>query len=90
MTVEACPRARLIAEVPGPDPGDRVYPVRLLAVTGTTLDVAGLDLADGTPVLDIKPYVPEFDAVAAERTGWLQAAAARVHRVRADARFDSR
>lgn len=64
--------------------------VRLLAVTGTTLHVAGLDLVDGTPVLDVKPYVPEFDAVAAERTGWLQAAAARVHQVRAEARFDSR
>jgi tRNA (adenine37-N6)-methyltransferase len=63
--------------------------VRLLAVAGTTLHVAGLDLVDGTPVLDIKPYVPEFDAVVAERTGWLHAAAARVHRVRADARFDS-
>jgi len=49
--------------------------------------VAGLDLLDGTPVLDIKPYVPEFDAVAAERTGWLAAAAGRVHRVRADERF---
>ena len=64
--------------------------VRLLAVTGTTLHVAGLDLVDGTPVLDIKPYVPEFDAVAAERTGWLNAAAGRVHRVRADGRFDTR
>jgi tRNA-Thr(GGU) m(6)t(6)A37 methyltransferase TsaA len=64
--------------------------VRLVAVEGTTLHVAGLDLVDGTPVLDIKPYVPEFDAVAAERTGWLHAAAARVHRVRADARFDAR
>jgi tRNA-Thr(GGU) m(6)t(6)A37 methyltransferase TsaA len=64
--------------------------VRLLAVAGTTLEVSGLDLVDGTPVLDIKPYVPEFDAVAAERTGWLHAAALRVHHVRADARFDSR
>jgi tRNA (Thr-GGU) A37 N-methylase len=39
-------------------------------------------------VLDIKPYVPEFDVIAAERTGWLHDAAARVRRVRADARFD--
>ncbi len=62
--------------------------VRLLAVRGATLDIAGVDLLDGTPVLDLKPYVPAFDAVAAERTGWLGRAAHRVHEVRADARFD--
>lgn len=61
--------------------------VRLLAVDGATLEVAGLDLLDGTPVLDIKPYVPAFDAFDAPRTGWLAAAAERVHRLRADARF---
>jgi tRNA (adenine37-N6)-methyltransferase len=63
--------------------------VRLLAVRGATLEIAGVDLVDGTPVLDIKPYVPAFDAVAAERTGWLERAAHRVHEVRADARFDT-
>ena len=63
--------------------------VRLLGVDGATLEVAGLDLLDGTPVLDLKPYVPAFDAVVAERTGWLHAAAPRVHQVRADARFDA-
>lgn len=62
--------------------------VRLLAVRGVTLDIAGVDLIDGTPVLDIKPYVPAFDVVAAERTGWLERGAPRVHEVRADARFD--
>lgn len=62
--------------------------VRLLAVCGATLEIAGVDLVDGTPVLDIKPYVPAFDVVAAERTGWLERGAPRVHDVRADARFD--
>jgi tRNA-Thr(GGU) m(6)t(6)A37 methyltransferase TsaA len=62
--------------------------VRLLAVRGATLEIVGVDLIDGTPVLDIKPYVPAFDTVAAERTGWLERAAQRVHEVRADARFD--
>lgn len=36
--------------------------VRLDDVTGTTLTIAGVDMLDGTPVLDIKPYVPEIDA----------------------------
>jgi len=62
--------------------------VRLLAVTGSTLEIAGVDLLDGTPVLDIKPYVPTFDSVSAERTGWLERAADRVHEVKADRRFD--
>lgn len=62
--------------------------LRLLSVDGGTLEVSGLDLLDQTPVLDVKPYVPEFDAIAAERTGWLADAAKRVHDTRADARFD--
>jgi tRNA-Thr(GGU) m(6)t(6)A37 methyltransferase TsaA len=51
--------------------------VRLLSVAGTTLEVHGLDLLDGTPVLDLKPYVPLFDCVEAERTGWLAGRAER-------------
>jgi tRNA-Thr(GGU) m(6)t(6)A37 methyltransferase TsaA len=62
--------------------------VRLIAVDGPILEIAGIDLLDGTPILDIKPYVPEFDAVAAERTGWLEHSAARVYGPRADARFE--
>jgi tRNA-Thr(GGU) m(6)t(6)A37 methyltransferase TsaA len=45
--------------------------VRLLRVEGTTLHVEGLDLIDGTPVIDIKPYVPYADAFADARAGWL-------------------
>jgi tRNA (adenine37-N6)-methyltransferase len=62
--------------------------VRLLSVSEATLQIAGVDLLDLTPVLDIKPYVPEFDAVDAERTGWLQDVADRVHSVKSDGRFD--
>jgi tRNA-Thr(GGU) m(6)t(6)A37 methyltransferase TsaA len=36
--------------------------VRLLGVTGNVLSVQGLDAIDGTPVLDIKPYFPQYDA----------------------------
>ncbi|MCH8814919.1 MAG: tRNA (N6-threonylcarbamoyladenosine(37)-N6)-methyltransferase TrmO [Chloroflexi bacterium] len=38
--------------------------VRLLEVKGNALRVRGLDALDGTPVLDVKPYIPHFDAVA--------------------------
>jgi hypothetical protein len=43
--------------------------------------------ADGTPVLDIKPYVPQFDAIEAERIGWLKDRVNRVNDTKDDARF---
>ena len=52
--------------------------VRLLSVSGNTLEIADIDLLDGTPVLDIKPYVGEFDNRADAQFGWLQAARERV------------
>lgn len=46
--------------------------VRLLRIEGLVLHLAGLDLLDGTPLLDLKPYVPAFDAFAATRIGWYE------------------
>lgn len=37
------------------------------------LHVTGVDMLDGTPLLDIKPYVPAFDCYDADRTGWIGA-----------------
>ncbi len=45
--------------------------VRLLGRTGLFLEVAELDLMNGTPILDIKPYVPEFDCYPGAKAGWL-------------------
>jgi tRNA-Thr(GGU) m(6)t(6)A37 methyltransferase TsaA len=45
--------------------------VRVLAVVGTRIRVRGLDLLDGTPVLDIKPYVPAYDAFPDANAGWV-------------------
>ena len=59
--------------------------VTLLAVEGNVLSVENIDLLDGTPVLDIKPFVGEFDDRSNVRTGWLEAA--RDRRDRADDRF---
>lgn len=47
---------------------DRPNPIgldigKIIRVTGRTIRVAGLDALDGTPVLDIKPYVPSIDAI---------------------------
>lgn len=45
--------------------------VELVAVQERALQVHGIDLLDGTPILDIKPYVPYADAFPASRAGWI-------------------
>lgn len=47
--------------------------VELAGVEGRTLRLRGVDLLDGTPVLDIKPYVPYADAFPDARAGWIDA-----------------
>ncbi len=44
--------------------------VRLLSCRENTLTVEGVDVLDGTPLLDIKPYIPDFDARQDVRIGW--------------------
>lgn len=61
--------------------------VRLLRVDGTRLHVAGVDILDGPPVLDIKPYVPRFDAIEAEKIGWLKDRVHMVEEAKDDGRF---
>lgn len=46
--------------------------VRLIAREGNVLRLAEVDFLDGTPLLDIKPYVPAFDCRADCRAGWLE------------------
>jgi tRNA (adenine37-N6)-methyltransferase len=46
--------------------------VRLLGIDGRRLRIAGHDLLDATPVLDLKPYVPYADAFPEAATGWLE------------------
>jgi tRNA-Thr(GGU) m(6)t(6)A37 methyltransferase TsaA len=59
--------------------------VRLLAVEGNRIEFEGVDLLDGTPVLDIKPYVPELDDRDEVRLGWLEKVGRRT--VVSDGRF---
>jgi tRNA-Thr(GGU) m(6)t(6)A37 methyltransferase TsaA len=44
--------------------------VRLLRRDENDLIVEGIDVLDGTPLIDIKPYVPDFDVRTEVRTGW--------------------
>ncbi|WP_246989628.1 tRNA (N6-threonylcarbamoyladenosine(37)-N6)-methyltransferase TrmO [Halorientalis marina] len=49
--------------------------------------VDGIDVVDGTPLLDIKPFVPEFDVPDSANTGWLDASMSAVRSKQADGRF---
>jgi len=46
-------------------------PVQLIAVEGRTLVLGACDLVDGTPVFDIKPYIPAYDSFPDESAGWI-------------------
>jgi len=45
--------------------------LELVGIEGRVLTVRGMDLLDGTPVLDIKPYVPYADAFPEAKAGWI-------------------
>jgi tRNA-Thr(GGU) m(6)t(6)A37 methyltransferase TsaA len=61
--------------------------VRLIEVQGSVLIIKDIDILDGTPLLDIKPYVPAFDAYPDASCGWLETAAHGAGSFRADERF---
>ena len=57
------------------------------AIDGGTLTVRGVDVLDGTPLLDVKPYVPDFDGYEDAESGWLDATSKTPDDVSADDRF---
>lgn len=59
--------------------------VRLTGIQGRQLSIEDVDLLDETPVLDIKPYVSEFDERTGARYGWLESA--RRRKALSDKRF---
>jgi tRNA-Thr(GGU) m(6)t(6)A37 methyltransferase TsaA len=46
--------------------------VRLIGVEGNILHIEDVDILDGTPLLDIKPYVDKFDVRMSDKQGWLE------------------
>lgn len=61
--------------------------VRLLAVQDGILTIENIDVLDGTPLLDIKPYVPEYQSCEQVRTGWLEVLGSNVSTAVSDNRF---
>lgn len=70
----------------------RPNPIGLSVVTltkreGSRLHVLGIDVLDGTPLIDIKPFVPAFDAPEVTAVGWLEGKQGLEEKVRSDHRF---
>jgi len=61
--------------------------VRLDGVEDGLLQIRNVDILDGTPLLDLKPYVPEFDAPPNAQTGWLARVGKKVTSRKSDDRF---
>jgi len=61
--------------------------VRLVRVQGNILHIQDVDAVDGTPLLDIKPYVPEFDTREVYKIGWLEKKVHRLSKTEDDGRF---
>lgn len=61
--------------------------VRLSRVEGNKLHILEVDIVDGTPLLDIKPYVAVFDSKEAVRNGWFESNVHKLSTTRDDGRF---
>jgi tRNA-Thr(GGU) m(6)t(6)A37 methyltransferase TsaA len=61
--------------------------VRLICIQDNVLHIENVDIVDGTPLLDVKPYAPQFDVYRAECIGWLEQNVQKLPHIRDDARF---
>ena len=61
--------------------------VRLVDITDGILTVLDVDVIDGTPLLDVKPYVPEFDVRKVDHTGWIGKRTTKIETAVDDGRF---
>ncbi len=61
--------------------------VKLIGVNGNILEIENADILDGTPLIDIKPYIPDFDIHQVEKTGWITNKTGNIDSVKSDDRF---
>jgi tRNA-Thr(GGU) m(6)t(6)A37 methyltransferase TsaA len=62
--------------------------VELVNVEGNCVTIRGVDILDGTPLIDLKPYIPQFDKVSGDvTTGWMLSKSDEVEMMRSDERF---
>lgn len=63
--------------------------VRLMGIQNNSLRIEDVDVVDGTPLLDIKPYVPQFDVRRVRKIGWLEKTKVKLEETKDDGRFSS-
>ncbi len=61
--------------------------VELIDIENSILHIRDIDVVDQTPLLDIKPYVPDFDARETNKIGWLEDKTKKIKKTIADRRF---
>jgi len=61
--------------------------VKIVRIEKNLIHVDRVDVLDGTPLIDLKPYVPAFEEVEEARIGWLENARSRIRSRNSDARF---
>ena len=61
--------------------------VKLLRVDNNILEVENIDVLNGTPLLDIKPYIPQFDIHQVEKSGWIEDKEDDMKDIQSDDRF---
>jgi tRNA-Thr(GGU) m(6)t(6)A37 methyltransferase TsaA len=80
-------RGLFATRAPNRPNGIGISVVRLVKVEGGSLHIEDVDVVDSTPLLDIKPYIPEFDIREVERIGWFTHRVDKVAETEADKRF---
>ena len=61
--------------------------VKLIKIEGSIVHIEDIDVVDGTPLLDIKPYIRQFDEVEDYRSGWLTGKIGQGKEIKSDDRF---
>ncbi|MEN8125897.1 MAG: tRNA (N6-threonylcarbamoyladenosine(37)-N6)-methyltransferase TrmO [Bacteroidota bacterium] len=61
--------------------------VKLLSINDNIIEVENIDILNKTLLLDIKPYVPEFDIHNAEKIGWMENKLTNISNTKSDNRF---
>ena len=62
--------------------------VRLVKIEGNLVYIKDADMLDGTPLLDIKPYIPDFDIYETEKNGWIGNKTDKLNETISDKRFN--
>jgi tRNA (adenine37-N6)-methyltransferase len=81
------PRGAFATRVPSRPNSIGLSVVRLKGIRGNLLDIEDVDILDGTPLLDVKPFIPELDNRETDRIGWFAGKLHALETTKADRRF---